>query len=585
MARTDPHSYADDTHPKVVSLDWDARVDFSARVVEATAKLRLDAPSAGGPLDLDTRGLHIESVTDGAGRAIPFELGSEEPILGSRLRVELAAGVDSVVVRYRTSPTASALQWLEPPQTAGGIHPYLFSQCQAIHARSVVPLQDTPRRRITYTARLAVPEALRGLMAAGFVSREIERGVAVERWSMPQPIAPYLFAFAVGELASRDIGPRSRVWAEPSVVDAAAWEFSDIEAMIDAGEKLFGPYAWERFDVLVMPPSFPYGGMENPRLTFVTPTLLAGDKSQVRVIAHELAHAWTGNLVTNANAEHFWLNEGWTRYAEVRITEVIEGVDVAAMLTAICRKELDEAVARFRADGQGGLTRLRTHLDEIDPDESFSTIPYDKGQLFLATIEAEVGRERFDAFAKRYLDRFRFGAVTTEEFVSFTEGELPGVFAKVDAKAWIDGEGIPKNAPSSTSARLDAVLAMGATPPPPGAVLTATEWNLWLDGLPRPQSRAFCAELDERFHLTQSGNMEVKVSWLRVALASGYEPALAEVERVLTTVGRMKYLLPLYGALVERPETTKLARAIFEKAVRGYHPIAQTVVKTRLEKV
>ncbi|MBK6515437.1 MAG: hypothetical protein IPG04_15300 [Polyangiaceae bacterium] len=233
------------------------------------------------------------------------------------------------------------------------------------------------------------------------------------------------------------------------MVDAAAWEFAEVDAMLTAGEALFGPYSWDRFDVLVMPPSFPYGGMENPRLTFVTPTLIAGDRSQARVIGHELAHAWTGNLVTNATAEHFWLNEGWTRYAELRIAEALDGPEIASMLGALCRRDLDEAIARFQKEGRGQLTRLRTHLEGIDPDLAFSVVPYDKGNLFLRAIEGVIGRERFDAFAKKYLESFRFGAVTTEEFLAFTEAELPGVLARVEAPLWIDGEGIPRTRPPS----------------------------------------------------------------------------------------------------------------------------------------
>jgi len=584
MARLDPHSYADDTQPKVVSLDWEARVDFPSRTLEAAATLTLAAAAKVGPLDLDSRGLEITSISDDRGDAVPFTLAASEPILGARLSLSLGEGVRSVTIRYRTAPDASALQWLEPAQTAGGVQPYLFSQCQAIHARSVVPLQDTPSRRITYNAALTVPAALRALMAAGFVAREVSGDVAVERWSMPQPLAPYLFAFAVGDLASRELGTRSRVWAEPSVVDGAAWEFAEMDSMLAAGEALFGPYAWERFDILVMPPSFPFGGMENPRLTFVTPTLLAKDRSQVRVIAHELAHAWTGNLVTNANAEHFWLNEGWTRYAEIRITEMVEGPDVAALLAAICRRNLDETVERFLREGHGGLTRLRTHLTGIDPDEVFSVVPYDKGELFLRTIELEVGRQRFDAFAKRYLDTFRFGAVTTEAFLAFTEGELPGVLARVGAPRWVDGEGVPEGAPVARSARLDAVEQMGDALPPADTDLSSTEWNLWLERLPRPISREFCSALDQRFPFTATGNMEVKVAWLRVALASGYDAVLPEVERVLTTVGRMKYLVPLYTGLLERTETAELARSIFARAAAGYHPIACAVLKARLAK-
>lgn len=582
MAHIDPHSYTDDAQPKVTSLDWQARIDFDLKGIDAVATLRFDAPAAGGALDLDTRGILVTQVVDDRGGSVPFVLHEADAVLGAKLTLTVATGARAVTIFYQTASDASALQWLSPEQTAGGQHPYLFSQCQPIHARSIVPLQDTPSRRITFTAALTVPSALRGLMAAGFVSREERGDVAVERWSMQQPIAPYLFAFAVGDLASRDLGARSRVWAEPSVVEAAAWEFAEVDKMLDAGEALFGAYAWERFDILVMPPSFPYGGMENPRLTFVTPTLVVGDRSQVRVIAHELAHAWTGNLVTNASAEHFWLNEGWTRFAELRITEVVEGRDVAALLAAICRAELDEAVKRFVAQGKGALTRLRTHLAGQDPDEAFSVVPYDKGELFLRAIEGDVGRARFEAFAKRYLDTFRFGSITTEAFLELVEQELPGVLARIDAGTWVDGEGIPEGAPQVRSARLDAVVALGSALPPEGTELSSTEWNLWLERLPRPMPADFCEALDARFSLTGARDYEMKVAWLKLALASGYDAVLPEVERVLTTVGRMKYLSPLYAALAARSETKALAQKIFARAAPGYHPIARAVVGARV---
>ncbi|HET9451240.1 MAG TPA: M1 family aminopeptidase/hydrolase, partial [Aggregicoccus sp.] len=348
MARLDPHSFNDSTQPETEHLEWRARVDFRTRRLHAEATLTLKEASA-GPLDLDTRGLEVRGVVDEGGRPLDFLLSPPEPILGSRLRVQLPQGTRRFTVRYRTSPEASALQWLTPEQTAGGQHPFLFSQCQAIHARSVVPLQDTPRIRLRYRAELTIPKALKAVMGAGFLKRE-EQGVeAVEHYEMPQPIAPYLLAFAVGSLAPRELGPRSRVWAEPELLEQAAEEFEGVDAMLRAAEGLFGPYDWERFDLLTMPPSFPYGGMENPRLTFLTPTLLVGDKSLVNVVAHELAHSWTGNLVTNASAEHFWLNEGFTVFAERRILEALAGPEVASLHAALGRRALDEALEHFRA--------------------------------------------------------------------------------------------------------------------------------------------------------------------------------------------------------------------------------------------
>ena len=579
MARLDPHSYTDSSHPHTRSLRWKARVDFERRIVEAEATLLFLTPGE-GEIHLDTRGLSIASIVDDTERPLDFALDPPDPILGARLRVTLRARSASITIRYRTSPDATALQWLAPEQTADRRHPFLFSQCQAIHARSLVPLQDTPRMRVTYEAEVVVPVALRALMAAAFVRREENGDTATESWAMPQPIPPYLFAFAVGALASKDVGARSRVWAEPSVVDAAAWEFAEIDRHISAGETLFGPYDWDRFDVLVMPPSFPYGGMENPRLTFLTPTLLAGDRSQVRVVAHELAHSWTGNLITNADAEHFWLNEGWTRYAELRIVEATEGVDASALHAALGRRGLDRAIARFFQEGRPELTRLRTHLEGIDPDDAFSEVPYDKGCLFLLTLEAHVGRARFEAFIREYIAAFRFGAITTDDFVAFAEKALPGALEAINAPAWIDGNGVPPNAPVSRSILLASIEALGGAVPDEetAARWSPTEWQLYLESLPHDTSLDTARELDTRFDLTDKHGYEVLCAWLLVAVRAGYTPAFPRAEALLGEVGRMKFLKPLYRALMDRSDTVEIARRAFARHAASYHPIARAVI-------
>lgn len=583
MARLDPHSYNDSTQPETETLDWKARVDFRTRRLHAEATLTLKEASA-GPLDLDTRDLEIRAVVDASGRPLPYMLSPPEPILGSRLRVELPAGLRQLTVRYRTSPGASALQWLTPSQTAGGQHPFLYSQCQAIHARSVVPLQDTPRIRIRYRAALRVPKALKAVMAASFVHRE-ELGVeAEEHYEMPQPVPPYLLAFAVGSLAPKELGPRSRVWAEPELLEEAADEFSGVDDMLRAAESLFGPYDWERFDLLTMPPSFPYGGMENPRLTFLTPTLIAGDKSLVNVVAHELAHSWTGNLVTNASAEHFWLNEGFTVFAERRILEALAGLEVATLHGALGRRALEEALHHFRA--HPNLTALRTHLAGVDPDEAFSQIPYEKGYLLLRAMEDAAGRPAFDGFLRRYLATYRFRALTTEEFVAFAERELPGVLAKVDADAYLSKPGVPASAPSPRSARLEALVRVRGTVPSADVVKdwTPTEWQLYLEWLPSDTPRDILRQLDERFSLTKSRNSEVLVSWLVAALRGGWEPAVARAESFLGEVGRMKYLKPLYGVLATSHEYRGLARQLFKKHGERYHPIARQGVELILSR-
>lgn len=582
MARFDPHSWCDSDQPETESLDLELRVDFASRTLAGEVTLQLRATSLapeGGPLDLDTRELSIVAIESSSGQRLPYALSAPDAILGARLRIDLPGGVDRVRVRYRTSNHASALGWLEPAQTASGRHPYLFSQCQAIHARSVVPLQDTPRRRVTYTARIDVPVELRSLMAARFVARQAgAAGRAVDQWQMPEPIPPYLLAFAVGDLVSRELSPRVRVWAEPAQLDAAASEFSGVEAMIEAAEQLFGPYDWERFDLLVMPPSFPYGGMENPRLTFLTPTLIAGDRSLVNVVAHELAHSWTGNLISNASAEHFWLNEGFTVYAERRIIEALEGREVAELHAAVGRAELGHHLEQLAS--QPALTRLRTRLDGIDPDHAFSLVPYEKGYLLVRALEESEGRERWDAFLRRYMQRFRFCSITTEELTEFLESELPGALARVHGHDYLHGEGLPASAPQPQSQRLAELLALPPALPDVASSrpLSPLEWPLYLDRMPHPAPPATCAALDQRFALSASHNAEILSAWLQLALESEYAPALPRAEAFLGEVGRMKYLKPLYRALARRPETRSRARALFERFRSGYHPIACHVI-------
>ena len=579
MSRLDPHSYADDTQPQTKSLDWKASVDFPARVLHAEVTLHFGKPAAGGPLDLDTRALLIDAVLAADGAALAYTLHAADPILGSRLEITVPAGAESIRLRYRTSPEASALQWLTPEQTLGKRHPYLFSQCQAIHARSVLPCQDTPSIRQTFTASLEVPAELRAVMAAAPEGREVKGGRAIERFAMPQPIPPYLFAFAVGDLASKDLSPRSRVWAEPAQLEAAAWEFEQVEDHLRAAESLFGPYDWERFDLLVMPPSFPYGGMENPRLTFLTPSLLAGDRSLVNVVAHELAHSWTGNLVTNSTAEHFWLNEGFTVFAERRILEAIEGAEMAGLHAAIGFERLQQAFAQHADHPE--LTKLRTDLTGIDPDEAFSQVPYEKGYLFLKALEAAAGRDAFDKLLATWLGAHRFGVASTDDFLALVERVIPGLLAKVDAKAWVDGPGLPATYWRPESTRLTAVQSVAGRVPTRDETKgwSATEWQLYLEAMPKPSPLAMCEELDAKYALTASKNPEVLVSWLVLACESGYGAVLARTTELLGHIGRMKYLRPIYRALAGRPETKPLAHELFERFHAQYHPIAQQIIR------
>jgi len=414
-------------------------------------------------------------------------------------------------------------------------------------------------------------------MAAQTVGRQVEGNGTVSRFELEQPIAPYLFAFVIGRLEQRELSPRCAVWAEPSAVDAAAWEFADTERMLQTGERLFGAYDWQRYDVLVLPPSFPYGGMENPRLTFLTSAVVAGDRSLISVIAHELAHSWTGNLISNANGEHFWLNEGWTTYAERRIVEEVWGAEVAALEWALGRRELDEDIQRFERLGQPELTRLRTYLAGVDPDDAFSVVPYEKGALFVRSIEDQVGRKRFDRFISAYIAKYRFQALTSEEFLDFAEADLE---THIDAEPWLNQPGVPSTAPVSHSARLKTIERLNGSLPSAEQAngWTAIEWQLYIESLSASATMSQLADVDRRFKLTQSRNYDVVAKWLAVAGRRGYAPAVERIQEVLCQVGRIKYLRPLYGALLDTDATRELAKRTFERCAESYHPIARAVV-------
>jgi leukotriene-A4 hydrolase len=587
MSRIDPHSYFDTDQPRVkhVRLRW--HVDFPTQQLIGDATLVFEQPSS-GRVDLDSKGLTIEAVRTRTGNNVSYVLGDAEPILGQNLQLDLPAHTDEVTITYRTSPEATALQWLNPIQTAGKRHPFLFSQCQAIHARTILPIQDTPRARVTYAAEVTVPEPLTVVMSAGPRGQRQPASGRTFTFEMPQPIPPYLLALAVGHLESRELSPRSRIWAEPETVDAAAYEFAEIELMLERAESLFGPYVWERYDMLVLPPSFPYGGMENPRMTFLTPTVLAGDRSLVDLVVHELAHSWTGNLVTNATMEHFWLNEGFSTWAERRLFAVLQGEDMGVLAWAIGQHALDADVRRFGDDSP--LTRLRTDLQGVDPDDGFSIIPYEKGARFVVAIEREVGRERFDQFMRDYIHHFRFQSITSEEFMQFLDKRLPGTSEKVLAHQWLYETGMPPNAPVFTSEKLEELtsLAQAWTAGQRPIEDQLQQWDprevlVFLQHLPRELDSASLAWLDAKLGLTSRGNYEILVEWLTIAGGSDYEPVFGRIREVLTRVGRMKFLRALFTALGKHARTQRLGREIYEAAKETYHSLSRRIIEATME--
>ena len=590
----DPLSYAHYDQVKTRALHLDLKADFTHKTLSGFADLTLDwLDKAATTLDLDTRNLAIAKVQfqDSHGKwvAAPFTLDALDPGKGQALHIALAGQPQHVRISYHTAPTASALQWLTPAQTMSGKRPFMFSQSETINARSWVPLQDTPAVRFTYTAHIDAPAGLRVVMSADNDAKATGKGGW--RFTMPQAIPSYLLAIGIGELDVRTLGPRTGVYAEPKRIKAAAYELVDTEKMVAAAEKLYGPYRWGRYDMLVLPPSFPIGGMENPRLTFVTPTMIAGDRSLVDLIAHELAHSWSGNLVTNASWKHFWLNEGFTTYVTTRILEEIYGADVATMNLQLEQEEALASLAAIPKDKQALITR--------DADTSAATytddgLVYPKGAWLLRTLEQRAGRAVFDPFLRGWFDEHAFQSVTTGQFIDYLRAKLlavhPGLMSDAELDDWLYGPGIPASATRAVSARLaalDATRAAWLKGELPTAKLdtrkwTATEWMKFLNDVDTKASAAQLKELDTAFGLGKSANNEVAFRFLRASIDAGYRDIRAPLKAFLMSVGRQKFVVPLYTALRKNPDDRAFAEAIYQQARERYHPATQASVDRQM---
>jgi leukotriene-A4 hydrolase len=588
----DYHSYAEPAAFRVQHLDLDLSASFEDQRLSGVADLTVArvSPEA-NKLVLDTRDLVIRRIwwMRGASDLVPlrFSLGVRDPMLGAPLTIDLPAEVNTpqfgVRISYQTRPEASGLQWVAPALTADRTHPFLFTQSQAIHARSWIPLQDTPQVRHTFTATIRVPPGMRAVMGAESVTNPLELAPnGVFRFDMPQAIPSYLIALGIGKLEFRATGPRTGVYAESSIVDAAAKEFSETEQMIQVSEKLFGPYRWGRYDLLILPPSFPFGGMENPRLSFITPTVIAGDKSLTSLIAHELAHSWSGNLVTNATWRDLWLNEGFTVYLQGRIMEAVYGKPRNDMEEALDLAIVRDELATHPKSDQVLAIDLRGR----DPDDAFTQIPYIKGALFISWLSSRFGQTEVNRFLQEYFDKFAFQSISTEQFREYLEANLlpgkPDAVKRAEIDEWITQPGLPSYAvlPHSDAfekvdaARRDFLAGRIAAADLPGKEWTTHEWVHFIDGLPRPVPAGKLAALDQAFGLTAAGNSEIAFSWLRVAIANDYDAAWPRLEQYLTTIGRRKLIRPLYEDLMKTPAGAERARVIYVRARPNYHPIA-----------
>ncbi|RST30003.1 M1 family peptidase [Sphingomonas ginkgonis] len=581
----DSHSLARPEVARVTHVSLDLAVDFDARTIGGTATLDLQRRPDAREILLDSKGLAIEAVADQRGRPLDYRLGARDPNLGSPLAIALRPDTRRLAIRYHSAPDAAALQWLTPQQTAGRQQPFLFSQGEAIETRSWIPTQDSPSIRQSWDATIHVPAGMTAVMSAPRAAEPITQGgESVFSYRMPHSVAPYMIAIAVGDLAFRSLGPRSGVWAEPATLPAAARELGDTEKMIDAAEQLYGPYRWGRYDMIILPPAFPFGGMENPTLTFLTPTFLAGDRSLVSLVAHELAHSWSGNLATNATWNDFWLNEGLTTYAERRIVETLYGPKVAAQQVALGIDALNQAV-KDAGGPTGADTRLHLDLKGRNPDDGLTDIAYEKGAAFMRMLEKAVGRPAFDAFLKGWFDRHAFQPVTSAIFLADLRQHLVKGDAALENRLqldrWVYQPGIPANAvPADPQAfatvdRAVAAYARGGQP-------DLAAWRGWdtderlrfLNRLPRKLPAARLAALDQGFGLDRIGNSEVRFAWLSLAVANRFDPALPSLEQFLTGQGRGKFVKPLFTALAKDPEWgLPIARRLYARARPGYHPL------------
>ena len=581
--KQDPHAYSRPAEAKVTHLSWNAVVNFDKKTIAGTASWSIENSANADSIILDTKGLHIRNITLDNNTPAKFRLGQTDPILGQPLTISIALETRVIHIQYETSPDAEALQWLTPQQTAGKEQPFLFTQSQAILARTWVPCQDSPGVRFTYEADIQVPQGLLALMSASNPQRKNATGAY--HFEMKQPISSYLLALAVGDITFKPISGRSGVYAEPAVIDKAAWEFADLENMIAGAEALYGPYRWERYDVLVLPPSFPFGGMENPRLTFATPTILAGDRSLTSLIAHELAHSWSGNLVTNATWNDFWLNEGFTVYFETRIMEKLYGEDYAEMLASLNLQELHDEINSLRQKNQFNDTRLKLDLEGRNPDEGVTSIAYNKGYYFLRSIEEKHGRDKFDAFLNDYFSENAFSSLDTESFIRYITNYYKRRYSialdRASFNEWIETEGLPEHVPQPVSLRfqkVDQLLASWKTEKKLDKSLTrdwsSHEWLHFLRNLPAQLSKEQMAAIDNFGNFTSSGNSEIIAEWGVISIRNNYDKMLPRIEDFLIHTGRRKFLSPLYNEFMKTDEGKHLARDIYRKARPNYHFVA-----------
>lgn len=585
------HSYANLSDVKTTHLHLDLEVDFKSKTIFGVARHQMQYSNQTNTAIFDVKNIDIQKITAGKKTETPlkYTIGKYDSIFGAPLTVTVDSTVKFINIYYQTTNKTEALDWLAPEQTEGKKYPYLYSQGQAILTRSWIPLQDSPSNRFTYSADVQVPKEFLALMSAENPVSKNETGLY--HFEMNQPIPSYLMAIAVGNIVYQKLGENCGVYTEPELLEACAYEFVDLPKMIQAAAALYGEYRWEQYDVIVLPYSFPFGGMENPRLTFANPTLITGDRSLVSVIAHELAHSWSGNLVTNVSWEDFWLNEGFTVYFEGRIMEKLYGKEISNILSIIGYQELQRTLNKLPKSD----TKLKLDLTNRAPDDGLTDIAYVKGAYFLRTLEEKVGRAKMDAFLNEYFDEHAFQTINTEDFVSYLKKHLlqpNNIDFNVDE--WIYQPGIPSNCVQFKSPRLEKIKSIAQSISENAEFtklqdyqlnnLSTQEWMAFIRELPHDINPAYLRKIDKQLNFATSGNSEIMCEWFMLAITSGYKDVYPEMEAFLNKVGRLKFLEPIYATLIESDDQSniELAHNIFNKSKIHYHPMSKIAIQDML---
>lgn len=567
---TDYHSYSHLSTARISNMDLDILVDFEKKIIHGLVKYKID-PHNSDTIYLDAKGLTIEKIWVDS-QLVNYRLGEENPILGHFIAIPITKKTQKIALQYYTSPDAEALQWLTPIQTAGRKFPFLYTQGEAILTRSWIPIQDSPGIRFTYTAKVSVPKDLMAVMSASNPQEKSLDGNY--KFAMPQPIPAYLVALAVGDLGFKALDYRTGVYADPSILQSAAYELAETPDMVKQAEALFGPYIWSRYDVLILPPAFPFGGMENPRLTFATPTIIAGDRSLSSLIAHELAHSWSGNLVTNATWNDFWLNESFTVYLERRIIEKIKGKDYADMSASIGRGDLDTALVDFK--NAPAMTQLKLNQQGKNPDDGMGDIAYEKGYLLLRLLENTFGRDSLDLFLNHWFKTEKFTPVTTEILEQALNSFFPPVKLKdLNLKEWLYTPGLPSNAPVTGNKLFEEVDSLYQELISGDTTISYSAWdfNQWLYFLRKCDgkvSQENLNQLDAKYHFSKTGNYEILFQWLLDNIHIKNPQIIPSVSNFLNHVGRRKFVEPLFSALLENGMTTQAA-VIYKLSRNNYH--------------